>query len=204
MISAEEKAVNPSSVGRPMVGFNVQIVDAADQLVADGEIGEIVMRGDPIARGHYKQPGIETEIFANGWFHTGDLGRWNDAGYLYLADRKKDMVKSGGMNVYPKEIEEFLYELPGVVECAVVGLPHDHWGEAVTAFVVKLAVDAPLNEATILARLNENLSKYQISRRCCSSKRCRKPCSASCPRSNCAKPMRDFLTETRHAEGAYP
>lgn len=161
MISAEEKAANPSSVGRPMVGFNIQIVDAADQPVADGEIGEIVMRGDPIARGYYKQPEIETEIFANGWFHTGDLGRWDDAGYLYLADRKKDMVKTGGMNVYPKEVEEFLYELPGVVECAVVGLPHDHWGEAVTAFVVKRA-DAPLNEAAVLARLNENLSKYQI------------------------------------------
>ena len=161
MISAEEKATNPNSVGRPMVGFDVRVVDGSDRPVADGEVGEIVMRGDPIAKGYYRQPEIEAEIFANGWFHTGDLGRWDEAGYLYLADRKKDMVKTGGLNVYPKEVEEFLYELPGVIECAVVGLPHDHWGEAVTAFVVKQA-DAPLDEAGVLARLTENLSKYQM------------------------------------------
>ncbi len=161
MISAEEKAANPNSVGRPMVGFDVRVVDAADQPLPDGEIGEIVMRGDPIARGYYKQPEIEAEIFANGWFHTGDLGRWDDAGYLYLADRKKDMVKTGGMNVYPKEIEEFLYELPGLVECAVVGLPHDHWGEAVTAFIVRQP-DTALDADAVLAKLKENLSNYQI------------------------------------------
>jgi acyl-CoA synthetase (AMP-forming)/AMP-acid ligase II len=161
MISADEKAANPNSVGRPMVGFDVRIVDSADQPLPVGEIGEIVMRGDPIARGYYKQPDIEAEIFANGWFHTGDLGRWDEAGYLYLADRKKDMVKTGGMNVYPKEIEEFLYELPGLVECAVVGLPHAHWGEAVTAFIVRQA-DSDLDAELVLASLKENLSNYQI------------------------------------------
>lgn len=161
IISSTEKEANPASVGRPMVGFEVRIVDAFDQPVADGEVGEFVMRGDPIARGYYKQPDIEAETYANGWFHTGDLGRRDAAGFYYVVDRKKDMVKSGGVNVFPKDIEEVLYQLPGVAECAVVGLPHDHWGEAVTAFIVRKA-GSGLEEAAVLEKLKGTLSKYQI------------------------------------------
>jgi acyl-CoA synthetase (AMP-forming)/AMP-acid ligase II len=161
MISADEKERNPKSVGRPMVGFEVQIVDDADQPVADGEVGEFVIRGDPVAKGYYKQPEIEAETFKNGWFHTGDVGKRDSAGFLYLTDRKKDMVKSGGVNVFPKDIEEVLYELPGLVEGAVVGLPHNHWGEAVTAFIVKRP-EAELDEAAVLNKLKASLAKYQI------------------------------------------
>ena len=161
MISAEEKASNPKSVGRPMVGFEIDIVDEADQPVADGEIGEFVIRGDPVAKGYYKQPEIEAETFKNGWFHTGDVGRRDSDGYLYLTDRKKDMIKSGGINVFPKDIEEVLYELPGLEECAVVGLPHEKWGEATTVFIVRRA-DGALDEESVLTRLKLVLAAFQI------------------------------------------
>ena len=161
MISANDKERNPKSVGRPMVGFEVQIVDDADQPVADGEVGEFVIRGDPVAKGYYKQPEIEAETFKNGWFHTGDVGKRDSEGFLYLTDRKKDMVKSGGINVFPKDIEEVLYELPGLVEGAVVGLPHSHWGEAVTAFIVKRP-EAELDETAVLNKLKGSLAKYHI------------------------------------------
>jgi acyl-CoA synthetase (AMP-forming)/AMP-acid ligase II len=161
MISAEEKAGNPKSVGRPMVGFEVRIVDDEGAQVADGEVGEFAIRGDPVASGYYKQPEIQAETFKGGWFHTGDVGRRDSAGYLYLTDRKKDMVKSGGLNVFPKDIEEVLYQLPGLAECAVVGLPHAHWGEAATAFIV-MKGGASLDAAEVLAALKNTLAGYQI------------------------------------------
>lgn len=161
MISAEEKRANPRSVGRPMVGFEVRIVDAAGKPTADGEVGEFAIRGDPVARGYYKQPEIEAETYVDGWFHTGDLGRRDAEGYLYLVDRKKDMVKTGGVNVFPKDIEEVIYRLPGVAECAVVGLPHEHWGEAVTAFIVRKP-DTELTDSDVLGELKHSLANYQI------------------------------------------
>ena len=161
MISAEEKASNPKSVGRPMVGFEVRIVDDHGAQVADGQVGEFAIRGDPVASGYYKQPEIQAETFKDGWFHTGDVGRRDSAGYLYLTDRKKDMVKSGGVNVFPKDIEEVLYQLPELAECAVVGLPHAHWGEAATAFIVRKG-GASLDETKVLATLKTTLAGYQI------------------------------------------
>lgn len=161
MISADEKAANPRSVGRAMVGFEVRVVDEQGAAVADGEVGELVIRGDAVASGYYKQPEIEAETFRNGWFHTGDVGRRDASGFLYLTDRKKDMVKSGGINVYPKEIEEILYRIGAVIECAVVGLPHDHWGEAVTAFIIARP-DAERDEAAVIAALRAELAPYQI------------------------------------------
>jgi fatty-acyl-CoA synthase len=161
MISAAEKAGNPKSVGRPMVGFEVQIFDDEDRPVVDGEVGEFVIRGAPVAKGYYKQPEIQAETYRSGWFHTGDLGRRDKEGFLYVTDRKKDMVKSGGINVYPKDIEEVLYQLPGLAECAVVGLPHNHWGEAVAAFIVKRD-QARLDEAAVLDKLKATLANYQI------------------------------------------
>ena len=161
MISAEEKARNPKSVGRAMAGFEVQVFDDQDQPVRDGEIGELVIRGDPVARGYYKQPDIEAETYRNGWFHTGDVGRRDAQGYVYLTDRKKDMIKSGGVNVFPKDIEEVLYQIKDVGECAVVGLPHEYWGEAVTAFVVRQGGEK-LQAQDVLNNLKGALANYQI------------------------------------------
>jgi acyl-CoA synthetase (AMP-forming)/AMP-acid ligase II len=161
MISSAEKATKPGSVGRAQIGFDVAVIDGEGQPVPQGEVGELVIRGDAVASGYYKQPEIEAEIFKDGWFHTGDIARWDADGFLYYADRKKDMIKSGGLNVFPKDIEEILYKVPGLVECAVVGLPHAHWGEAVTAFVVRHP-ESLLDEATVIAALKDWLAGYQI------------------------------------------
>ena len=161
MISSGEKDAHPTSVGRPMVGFEVSMVDAEGREVPDGEVGEFVMRGDPVASGYYKQPAIQAEIFANGWFHTGDYGRRDEEGFLYVMDRKKDMVKSGGLNVFPKDVEDAIYALPQVLECMVLGLPHAHWGEAVTAFVVRRP-GAAIDEAQVTASLRASLSNFQV------------------------------------------
>ncbi len=161
MMPGERKVANPKSSGRPMVGFAVRIVDDQGRELPDGEPGEIVMRSDCIATGYYKQPEIEAATYRDGWFHTGDIGLRDASGYYYLKDRKKDMIITGGVNVYPAEVEQVLYTLPEVAECAVVGLPHDHWGEAVTAFVVPRQ-GAAADPAEVRRRLQEVLADYQV------------------------------------------
>jgi len=163
MICAAEKATHPASVGRPMVGFEVIIADDEGRELPDGETGEFLIRGDAVASGYYKQPAIQAEAFAGGWFHTGDYGRRDAEGFLYVMDRKKDMVKTGGLNVFPKDVEDALYALPQVFECTVIGLPHAHWGEAVTAFVVSKP-GARLDEAAVMAALRGTLSNFQVPR----------------------------------------
>lgn len=156
-----QKLANPTSVGLPMVGFEARVVDDEGREVPNGQPGEIVMRGDCIAAGYYKQPEIEAETYRRGWFHTGDIGRRDDDGYYYLLDRKKDLIISGGVNVYPAEIEQVLYTFEEVAECAVVGLPHDYWGEAITAFVVArdgMAIDPE----SVRARLRAVMADFQI------------------------------------------
>lgn len=155
------KLHNPTSVGRPMVGFEARVVDDQGQDVPDGEPGEIVMRGDCIASGYYKQPEIEADTYRSGWFHTGDIGRRDEKGYYYLLDRKKDLIISGGVNVYPAEIEQVLYTFEEVAECAVVGLPHAYWGEAVTAFVVPREGKTADPDA-IRKRLRAVMADFQI------------------------------------------
>lgn len=124
------------SVGRPVLFTDVRIVDTADKDVAVGEIGEIVGRSPSTITAYYQSPARNTETFRGGWFHTGDLGRLDEAGYLYLCGRVKDMIVSGGQNVHSSEIEATLLGLPGVIDCAVVGLPHEIWGEVVSAVIV--------------------------------------------------------------------
>jgi fatty-acyl-CoA synthase len=161
VISASEKDERPTSVGRPKVGHEVRIVDDDDRPVPRGTSGEIVMRGDPVTAGYFDQPDIHRESFRNNWFHTGDIGYADDDGYYYVIDRKKDMVISGGANVYPRDVEEVLYRLPGVAEAAVVGLGHPRWGEAVTAFVVPVA-GSGLTAETVLAACRAQLGGFQV------------------------------------------
>lgn len=124
------------SVGLPRTDVEVRVVDDADQPVPTGEIGEVVVRGDVVMTGYWNQPDATAETLRNGWLHTGDLGSFDAEGYLTLRDRSKDLIISGGMNIYPREVEETLLRHPGVRAVSVVGRPDPEWGESVVAFIV--------------------------------------------------------------------
>ncbi len=123
------------SVGVPRTDVEVRVVDD-DRELSVGEIGEVVVRGDVVMTGYWNQPDATDEALRGGWLHTGDLGSFDDEGYLTLRDRSKDLIISGGMNIYPREVEEALLVHPGVRAVSVVGRPDQEWGEAVVAFVV--------------------------------------------------------------------
>ena len=124
------------SAGRPVLGTEVRIVDENDRPLACGELGEIAARGPQLMRGYWNLPDETAEALRGGWMHTGDAGSFDDEGYLYVRDRVKDMIVSGGENVYPREIEEVLFHHPAVADAAVIGVPDDRWGETVRAVVV--------------------------------------------------------------------
>ena len=127
----------PNTMGFPVWYADVRIVDENDQELPDGEVGEIIVRGPNVFKGYYKRPDANAETLRNGWLHTGDLGYMDEDGFLFFVDRKKDMIKSGGENVYSIEVElGILNTNPEVLEAAVVGIPDPKWGEMVTAFVV--------------------------------------------------------------------
>ncbi len=125
----------PGSIGTPIVGVEMKVVDDLDGDLPIGEIGEIVIRGENIMKGYWRQPDATAEAMRGGWFHSGDLARVDADGYFFIVDRKKDMIIRNGFNVYPREVEEVLYEHPAVREAAVVGMPHDELGEEVGAAV---------------------------------------------------------------------
>jgi len=124
------------SCGRPMPGVTVDVVDENDKPVPVGQAGEVVIRSAMTMRGYWKQPELTAETLRNGWLHTGDIARRDEEGYFYIVDRKKDMIISGGFNVFPKEIEDVLTSHPAVALASVIGIPHERWGEQVTAVVV--------------------------------------------------------------------
>jgi long-chain acyl-CoA synthetase len=126
----------PGSIGLPVEGVEMRLVDADDKDVPAGEIGEIVIRGHNVMKGYWRRPDATAEAIVDGWFHTGDLARVDDDGYFFIVDRKKDMIIRAGYNVYPREVEEVLYEHPAVLEAAVVGIPDEYLGEEVGAAVV--------------------------------------------------------------------
>ena len=124
------------SCGFPTAGCDVKILDDNDQEVATGEAGEICVRAPHAMAGYWKRPEQTAETLKNGWLHTGDIARTDERGYLFILDRKKDMIVSGGFNVFPREIEDVLAAHPDVAVVAVIGVPDDKWGEAVTAVIV--------------------------------------------------------------------
>jgi long-chain acyl-CoA synthetase len=126
----------PGSIGLPIDGVEMKVVDERDQELAPGEVGEIVIRGHNVMKGYWERPEATEEAMRGGWFHTGDLGRVDADGYFYIVDRKKDLIIRGGYNVYPREVEEVLYEHPAVLEAAVIGVPDPELGEEVAAAVV--------------------------------------------------------------------
>jgi long-chain acyl-CoA synthetase len=125
----------PGSIGTPVEGVEMKVVDDDGKDVPQGEVGEIVIRGHNVMKGYWERPDATEDTIKDGWFHTGDMATVDEDGYFFIVDRKKDLIIRGGYNVYPREIEEVLYEHPAVREAAVLGLPHDEYGEEVGAAV---------------------------------------------------------------------
>jgi long-chain acyl-CoA synthetase len=130
------RQTRPGSIGLPIPGFEARIVNDQDEDVSIGAVGELIIRGPGVMKGYLNQSGATAETLRGGWLHTGDLARMDEERYIYIVDRKKEMIIRGGYNVYPREVEEILYTHPDVVEAAVVGVPHPDLGEEVTAVVV--------------------------------------------------------------------
>ncbi len=124
------------SAGRPLMGTEVRVVDEEDRPLPNGEVGEIVMRGPQTMRGYWNLADESARALRGGWMHTGDAGRIDDEGYIYILDRVKDMIVSGGENVYPRAVEDVLFQHPAVADAAVIGVPDEQWGETVKAVVV--------------------------------------------------------------------
>ena len=136
-VSIQRVKDRPGSAGRPVPAADVRLVDDYDRPVATGTPGEIVVRGPLVFRGYFGQPDVSAYTFRNGWHHTGDVGRFDDEGYLYYVKRKpeKELIKPGGENVYPAEVETVIVQMAGVTGACVYGVPDDRWGEAVKAVV---------------------------------------------------------------------
>lgn len=138
-----------ASCGRPPAGIKLTLRDASGDEVPQGEVGEVCIRGLPVMQGYWKRPEQTAEVFKDGWLHTGDLAYQNTEGYFFLVDRVKDMIISGGFNVYPREVEDVLTSHPGVSMAAVIGIPDEKWGESVLAVVV-LRAGQTVTEAELM------------------------------------------------------
>jgi len=125
------------SAGREVMGVRVKIVDNEGRSVATGKIGEVAVKGKNVMKGYWNRPELTREVLRDGWLYTGDMGRMDELRYLYIVDRKKDMIISGGENIYAKEVEDALSAHPAVLEAVVIGVPDEKWGEAVKAFIRK-------------------------------------------------------------------
>ena len=136
------------------------MIDAFGEPVGPGEVGEIVYRGPTTMSGYWNKPAETAEAFEGGWFHSGDLVRMDDEGFVYVVDRKKDMIISGGFNVYPSEVEQVLWAHPAVQDCAVIGVPDANWGEAVKA-VVELNKGQSTTAEELIALCKEKLGSVK-------------------------------------------
>ncbi|MEX2194320.1 MAG: AMP-binding protein [Thermoleophilaceae bacterium] len=155
-----------TSVGRETIGVRVRVVDADDRDVPPGEIGEVIARGPNIMEGYWHRPEETEAALGGGWLRTGDLAMVDDTGYVYLVDRSKDMLVSGGFNVYPREIERQLEQHPAVAEVAVVAEPHERWGEVPVAFVVPSStVDGDELDAELARFCDERLARFKNPKR---------------------------------------
>jgi acyl-CoA synthetase (AMP-forming)/AMP-acid ligase II len=151
------------SVGQPMPGIDVGVVDEADRLLPAGQAGEVVVRGPNVMRGYLGRPEASAATLRAGWLHTGDVGRFDDDGYLTLVDRVKDLIIRGGENIYPKEIEDVLYAHPGVLEAAVVGQPDQVLGEQPVAFVA-LRNGFDVVPEDLIEHCRQSLARYKVPR----------------------------------------
>jgi acyl-CoA synthetase (AMP-forming)/AMP-acid ligase II len=151
----------PLSAGRPVWCAELHIVDEAGKSLPVKEVGEIICKSPLAAQGYYKNPEATQAAFHDGWFYTGDLGYFDEEGYLHVVGRKKDMVKSGGISIYPLEIEDVLYHHPDVLEAAVIGLPDPKWGEVVKAVVV-LRAGSGVQAEELVQFCKDRLASYKV------------------------------------------
>ena len=149
-----------ASAGIPRTNVEVKIVDANDNELPPGEMGEIVTRSDLVMRGYWRDPEATAETLRNGWLHTGDMGYIDESGYLFLIDRSKDLIISGGENVYPREIEEVIVQHPAVREVAVIGVPDPVWGESIKA-VVSLMPEKKVSEMELIDFCTDHIARYK-------------------------------------------
>jgi len=154
----------PGSIGKPIPNVELSIRDEAGQELPVGEIGEICIRGGNVMLGYWNQPEETAKVLRNGWLYTGDVGHCDTDGYFFITDRKKDMLLVNGINVYPREIEEVIYQFPGVKEAAVVGLQDPRKGEQPVAFVVAVEGQT-LDEKLLLQFLRDKLADYKVPKR---------------------------------------
>lgn len=161
-LAAEEAERRAGSIGKPNYFIEARIVDEHGAALAAEAVGELVLKGPSACSGYFGDPQASRDaVDADGWFHTGDLARYDSDGFYYIVGRKKDMFISGGENVYPLEIERVLYEHPAVAQCAVIGVPHEMWGEVGHAVVVPRP-GAAATEAELLAHCTANLARYKV------------------------------------------
>jgi long-chain acyl-CoA synthetase len=159
-----DKERKPGSIGTPVAGVEMKVVDDDGNDVSQGDVGEIVVRGHNVMKGYWNKPDATAESIRDGWFHTGDMAKIDEDGYFFIVDRKKDMIIRGGYNVYPREIEEVLYEHPAVREAAVLGVPHESHGEEVAA-AVALKDGADVSADDLCAFVKEQVAAYKYPRK---------------------------------------
>lgn len=161
VLRGEDSVRKIGSVGTPMIGVEVRVVDPEMNDVPRGEVGEIVYRGPTVMREYWGRPDATAEAFRGGWFHSGDLVREDPDGYLYVVDRAKDMIISGGENVYSAEVEDVLAAHPGIADVAVIGVPDPRWGETPLAVVVPADPTAPPDLDAVVAWCADRLTRYK-------------------------------------------
>jgi len=159
-LAPSESEGRETSVGRALPFIEVRLVDDNDNDVPVGQIGEAIYRGPTVMKEYYKNPKATKEAMKNGWFHSGDLMRQDEEGYFYVVDRKKDMIISGGENIYPAEIEEVLYQHPKILECAVIGAFDEEWGESVKAIIV-CKQGEEMTEEEVVEHCKQHLASYK-------------------------------------------
>jgi long-chain acyl-CoA synthetase len=158
-----EQRFKPGTVGTAIENVEVKIVDPDDREVRVGDLGEIVIRGPNVMKGYFGRPEDTAQALRGGWFHSGDIGRVDEDGYVSIVDRVKDMINVGGFKVWPREIEEVLFEHPAVKECAVIGIPDAVYGESVKAYVVLRDGVSAKSEA-LIAHCTERIATYKVPR----------------------------------------
>jgi len=161
ILHAQDSERKRGSVGRPIMNVEARVVDEDGNDVAVGEVGEIIYRGPTVMEGYWRMPEANELAFAGGWFHSGDLCRMDDEGYLYVVDRKTDMIISGGENIYCPEVEAVLRAHPGVLDAALIGVPDPKWGETPRAVIVPVDPDAPPDEESLIAWCKGRVASYK-------------------------------------------
>jgi acyl-CoA synthetase (AMP-forming)/AMP-acid ligase II len=154
----------PGSIGHPLPCNDMFISDPAGRPLPDGEVGEIVIRGDNVAPGYHELPDLAAQRYVDGWLHTGDFGRRDAEGNFFFATRKDDLIIRGGENIYPAEIENALYGIEGVLDCAAIGIPDPILGEEVCAYV-KIAPGSVLAEEQLRNRCKKAIAEFKVPRR---------------------------------------